>query len=152
MSLDTQPAAPHRLVIDTNVIISAALLAGSTSARLLRHSILNESIVLCEASYEELVTRLAKPKFDRYISQDMRRSFLHDLRAIAQWQPNPSATANAPRSRDADDNLFIDLALSSKAHLLISGDKDLTSMAESIAVYGLRITSPAQALELMLSR
>lgn len=104
---------------------------------------------MCELTFHELTTRLNRPKFDRYVSQDMRNIFLQELRAIAQWQHNPVTRQDIVRSRDANDNVFIDLALQSHAHLLISGDKDLLVLTDALNDHGLQVLAPAQALAVL---
>ena len=111
----------------------------------MNHARVNERLVMCEATLDELATRLDRSKFDGYISQDMRRVFLQELRDVAQWQPNPVAAQGIVRSRDANDNVFIDLALQSKAHLLISGDKDLLVLADALFIQGLQVLPPSEA-------
>jgi uncharacterized protein len=136
----------RRLVIDTNVFISAALLSTSTSAQLLQHALIHQRVVLCEVTFGELATRLQKPKFDRYISLDLRQSILRDLRAVADWEPNPAPVEGAPRCRDATDNVFIDLALRAGAHMLISGDRDLQAERKRLDALGLEVCGPSDAL------
>ena len=136
-------------MIDTNVIISANILNTSTSARLLEHALRFETLVMCKASYAELASRLNKPKFDRYVSLEKRQHQLRNLHDIASWQPDPLAFPDAVRCRDTKDNLFIDLALHSNASMLITGDQDLLVLASDLAVLGLQVLPPAQALALL---
>jgi putative PIN family toxin of toxin-antitoxin system len=93
-------------------------------------------------TFAELETRLWRPKFDRYLSPETRRLLLHDFKAVAEWVtlPEPSGLAY---SQDPDDDKFIHTALIDKADWLISGDTDLLKL---LAVEGLTILSPAQAL------
>ena len=51
--------------------------------------------------------------------------------------------------RDPKDNLFIDLALHSKASMLITGDQDLLVLADALSTHGLQVLPPAQALALL---
>jgi uncharacterized protein len=139
----------QRLVIDTNVLISAAISEAGLAARLLDHALLSEQVVLCEASYTEFASRLAKPKFERYIDHAQRNRILLNLHALAVWQNDPPPFVNAVRCRDPKDNLFIDLALHSKASMLITGDQDLLVLASELATHGLQVLPPAQALALL---
>lgn len=136
-------ADPLRAVVDTNVLISAALSGGSAPAIVLRHLLAHGRLVFCDETFAELETRLWRPKFDRYLSLERRRLLLHDLRAVGEWfklQPPPSTTF----SRDPDDDKFVHLALASQADWLVSGDQDLLSLAP---LNGVEILSPAEALQ-----
>ena len=132
--------AIERLVIDTNVLISAAFLQESVPARLLRRVLQNGRIVFSQATFTELESRLWRPKFDRYVSMENRRLLLHDLSSVADWAEPALASRH---SRDADDDKFVHLALASGAAWLISGDRDLLDLKR---VESVRVLSPASAL------
>lgn len=113
---------PTRVVLDTNVLISAALLPQSVPARLLQQVLLQSRLVFSRTTFSELETRLWKPKFDRYVTLDTRRRLLADLSAVAEWvEPKGSARY----SRDANDDAFVHAALEGGARWLVSGDEDL---------------------------
>ncbi len=135
---------PRPVVIDTNVLISAALSPGGSPAQLVRHVLRHERVVFSEHTHAELVTRLYRPKFDRYLTLDLRKRVMHDLEASAMWVV---AAPGPRRSRDADDDKFIDTALAARAFVLVTGDKDLLELAEPVAV---AIATPAQALALLV--
>lgn len=132
---------PARVVLDTNVLVSAALLPRSVPAQLLRQVLLVQSrLVFSQATLTELETRLWKPKFDRYISLDMRHLLLADLSAVAEWVA-PRGTAR--HSRDADDDAFIHAAIEGGAAWLVSGDEDLRVLRRAAVIETIR---PAEAL------
>ena len=131
---------PARVVLDTNVLISAALLPRSVPARLLQHVLVHSRLVFSLATFTELETRLWKPKFDRYVSLEMRRSLLADLSAVAEWVEPTSA---ARHSRDADDDAFIHAAIEGGAAWLVSGDEDLRVLRRAAVIETIR---PAEAL------
>ncbi len=132
--------AIERLVIDTNVLISAALLQDSVPARLHHRVMQHGRIVFSQATFTELESRLWRPKFDRYVSMENRRLLLHDLSSVADWAEPALASRH---SRDADDDKFVHLALASGAAWLISGDRDLLDLKR---VESVRVLSPASAL------
>ena len=70
--------ADHRLkvVIDTNVWISAALSQTGAPAQVVRHVLQHGVPVVSRQTFAELESRLWKPKFDRYLSIDLRRELL----------------------------------------------------------------------------
>ena len=134
---------PRRVVLDTNVLISAALMPASVPARLMQALLQSSRLVFAEPTFAELQTRLWRPKFDRYISVEARRRLLIALTAVAEWVRLPDGPA--PRlSRDADDDVFIQAALAAGADWLVSGDADLLDVPGAL---GLCILSPRQALD-----
>jgi putative PIN family toxin of toxin-antitoxin system len=129
------------VVLDTNVWLSAALSPNGAPARVVRAVLLQELAVFSDATFAELETRIWKPKFDRYISLEARKSILRDARSAALWVEIPQELAEQRWSRDADDDVFIRTALAAKAFWLVTGDDDLLSVP---AIDGLSIVTPAQ--------
>ena len=130
-------------VIDTNILISAALSVQGAPAKLVLCALARHRLVFSQATFDELRTRIDRPKFDRYISWDDRERLLHGFNACAVW-----VEAGAPGlyCRDRDDDHFIEAALKAQADYLVSGDKDLL---EAPPVQGLRVVSVHQALEVL---
>ena len=89
-------------------------------------------------TFAELETRLWRPKFDRYITLEQRKSILHDLDMIAHWV---EITGQPHYSRDRDDDKFVETAIAGQAEALISGDSDLLDLG---VVEGVSILSPRQ--------
>ncbi len=133
----------ERAVIDTNVLISAALSADSAPARITLWILEHSRLLFSPQTFAELETRLWRPKFDRYLSPEARRHLLHDFNAVAEWVELPDEPRPA-YSRDPDDDKFIHTALAGKADWLISGDSDLLDLPP---IAGLVMLSPAQALD-----
>lgn len=131
------------VVLDTNVWISAALSAAGAPAQIAQHLLAHGSPVFSQATFDELRTRLWKPKFDLYISQDARHSLLHDLSAAALWVDISPDMAAATYSRDRSDDAFIHAALASQAQWLVTGDQDLLCITSALPF---RIVTPAAAL------
>lgn len=130
-----------KLVVDTNVLISAALSSQGAPAQLMRRVLGQHILVFSQATFDELHTRIYRPKFDRYITLEQRQRLLHDFNACAHWvdlAPYPVYC------RDPDDDKFIATALQAQADWLVSGDRDLL---EAKPLAGLRIVTPMQALE-----
>ena len=77
----------ERLVIDSNVWI-AALISPTGTARQLVDAVLDNDIdiLMSEATYTELVSRLERPKFDRYREPDAWNLFLSELVELSLWQ------------------------------------------------------------------
>ena len=137
---------PEHWVVDTNVLISASLSRQGSPYQLVQHLLAHAVLVFSNETFEELTTRLHRPKFDRYISRELRERLLHDLSSSAMWvEPGPH-----PRwSRDPDDDKFIATALRVPGAWLVSGDQDLLTVE---APDGLRILTPAQAVQALAGR
>jgi putative PIN family toxin of toxin-antitoxin system len=132
-------------VIDTNVLISAAQSASGAPARLVQLVLERGSLVFSQPTFDELKTRLYRPKFDRYISLELREAVLHDLSAAARWV---EIGEPARYCRDRSDDMFIETALVAQAGIVVSGDQDLL---QAPAITGLRILNPQQALTELLA-
>ena len=138
------------IVIDTNVLISAALAPDGLPAKVVAKALTDHRLVFTSATFAELESRLWKPKFDRYINLDERKAVLHDISAAAVWVDVLPGIANKTYSRDANDDMFIHAAIASGATLLISGDQDLLVLADSLnGSHQPVICKPADALSLI---
>jgi putative PIN family toxin of toxin-antitoxin system len=133
-----------RVVIDTNVWLSAWLSReGRAAAAVVK--VLTEGVALFSAAtFDELQTRCWRPKFDRYWSLEQRRRLLADASAAALWVEPPESLMSLRASRDPDDDKFLQLALAADANWLVTGDADLLVLEAS---GGTSIVSPAQFLE-----
>lgn len=136
------PPGYRRVVVDTNVIISAALSARGAPALILRRLIRDAQLLFSEATFAELETRLWLPKFDPYLNLEERRALLHDLAATAHWCESPAV--EGAWCRDPTDDKFVALALATGVTRLVTGDADLLALDPLGA---LRVLTPAQALE-----
>jgi putative PIN family toxin of toxin-antitoxin system len=130
-------------VIDTNILISAALSSQGAPAKLVQSALAQHRLVFSQATFDELRTRIYRPQFDRYISLEDRERLLRDFSACAIWVESGEP---GQYCRDRDDDHFIEAALKAQAHCLVSGDQDLLEAPE---VLGLRIVSFHQALDLL---
>ena len=127
-------------VLDTNVLISAALSSKGAPHALVQHILNNGFLVFSTATFEELRSRIYRPKFDVYLSLDMREGLLHDFSASARWVEPDTVL---PYSRDPSDDVFIATAMKAGLSFLVSGDKDLL---EAPMPPGLQVLTPALAL------
>jgi uncharacterized protein len=132
-----------RVVIDTNVWISAALLPGSLPGQVVRRVLAQGVPVFSPATFEALRSRLWKPKFDRWVSLEMRQQWLHDADACALWVTPSANIAAQAYSRDRDDDAFIHAALAAEAGFLVTGDQDLLVVGQALPFL---ILTPAEAL------
>jgi uncharacterized protein len=112
----------QRFVLDTNVIVSAALLENSVARRAFDKAILHGQILISDDLQDELSEAILRPKFDRYLSTDKRLQFL--ARFINLAMPI-SVVEQIDICRDPKDNMILELAVDGKANCIVSGDKDL---------------------------
>ena len=72
------------LVIDSNVLISAAIFKGKLPDRVFRIAIQNHTILFSAFTYIELIDSFNKPKLNKYLSRNKRKVFLAE-RIIFKW-------------------------------------------------------------------
>ena len=134
----------ERVVVDTNVLLSAALSPSGTPATLLDRLLQVGKLVYSATTFAELEGRIWLPKFDRYLPMDSRRRLLREVNACAFWVEVPSTIAERKFSRDVMDDAFIHAAIRAGASRLITGDNDLLCLHP---LGDLHILSPRDALE-----
>lgn len=131
-----------RVVVDTNVLLSAAISPTGTAALLMRFLISHDVILLfSKETFAEFETRLWRPKFDAYISIERRKAILDDFAQFAVWV---EISGNVRHSRDPDDDKFVETALLGQADVIVSGDNDLLDLG---SIDGLLILSPRECWE-----
>ena len=132
-----------RVVLDSNVIISAALNPSGVPGTVVRALRSGDGVLLfSQRTFEELRTSILRPKFDRYVSRDERMTFIADLAAIATWV---SITGTPLGCRDPDDDKVLETALNGAADCLVTGDKDLLEMSP---FRGIPILKPREFLRI----
>ncbi len=135
----------HKLiVIDTNVLLSAALSPNGTARKALDKVYKEFKIAQSDETYQELKTRIYKPKFDKYISDEDRQDFLDIVKKYSQFI---EINSQINICRDPDDNKFLELAKDANAEFLITGDQDLLSL-KTLAEYQNQIITPRDFLDL----
>lgn len=132
-----------RFVLDTNVLISAALSTRAAPSLVTLWVIAHGRLVFSEPTFEELRSRLWRPKFDRYLTIERRNAILHDFSAIAEWT-DMADTPTPMASRDPDDDMFVRTAIAGSARWLVSGDADLLELPR---IEGVTVLPPAAMLE-----
>jgi uncharacterized protein len=113
-----------RLVLDTNIVVSA-LVWGGTPRQLLdlarenRVSLFTSTVLL-----EELADVLNRGKFAAMLaSRDITPEFLMQRYGMLAKLVKPQPIARTVR--DADDDAVIACALAAQANIIVSGDNDL---------------------------
>jgi uncharacterized protein len=136
------------VVVDTNVLLSAALAPSGVPALLMDRLLDVGRLVFSAATFAELEGRIWRPKFDRYLPMERRRQILQLARASAVWVDISGELAQRRFSRDATDNAFIHAALAAGASRLVTGDDDLLCLDPLDA---LRILTPRRAVDELLA-
>jgi putative PIN family toxin of toxin-antitoxin system len=112
----------NRFVLDTNVFVSAALFPGSKPDTVVREVLRTGELLASLKTLEELREVLNRKKFERYINRDDKEDFLRDVVDRSTIiEPNSRISI----CRDPKDNQILELAISGKADLIITGDDDL---------------------------
>jgi len=113
-----------RVVLDTNVLISAILFGGKP--RRVLEKVIRGEIQLClsEPILEELRGVLRRPKFD--YSPEAVQVILAELIAISDFV-NPSKTLCVV-SEDAEDNRILECAVEGGASYIVTGDVHLLKL------------------------
>ncbi|MCK9386852.1 MAG: putative toxin-antitoxin system toxin component, PIN family [Sulfuritalea sp.] len=115
----------RRIVIDTGVLVSAAIRPESIPALALEKAFLHFEVCASEETMAELETVLLREKFDRYASMDLRQTFLAGLRKRAALF---AVTQDVSDCRDPKDNKFLALAATAEAELIVASDPHLSDM------------------------
>lgn len=116
-----------RVVLDTNVLISAALRPnGSPRAVVDAVRAENGILLFSDETFEELRSRLHRPKFDGYVDRQGRAVYLALLEPVSEWV---SISGVQLGCRDPDDDKLLETALMGEADCLVTGDRDLLEMS-----------------------
>jgi putative PIN family toxin of toxin-antitoxin system len=129
--ISTSEPAP-RVVLDSKVLLSALVFAGGTLGRF-RSLWTSGTVVPCASKQttKELILLLANKKFK--LDRSDQESLLADYLPFVQVTDISPKThhANLPICRDPHDQMFLELALASKANFLVTGDQDLLVLAST---------------------
>ena len=119
---------PPRVVLDTNVVLSALLFGRGPTARVRVGWQSSRFVPLASTAIaRELVRVLAYPRFR--LSAEEQSELLADFMpwVVAVEVPDPPPAV--PRCRDPHDLAFLHLAVAGRARALVSGDQDLLALA-----------------------
>lgn len=125
-----------RILVDTNVLISAILLPGSRPSAALYHAARNHDLVLCDQNlreFHEVVARKAPqvlPDVDAFFAE-------------LPYELVPAVYSAEKLIRDAKDQPILDAAIVSNVDVIITGDKDFLCMGMELP----RCITAAQYLE-----
>lgn len=132
-----------RVVLDTNVVLSALLFPQGRLARLrIGWQRTTFDPLVSKATTEELMRALTYPKFKLRVED--QQELLADYLPYCTTMVMPAKRPRTPACRDPFDVPFLQLAIVGKADYLVTGDKDLLSLTG-------RIRCPIVTAEALLS-
>ena len=130
-------------MLDTNLLVSAALLEESIPRQALELALRSGEVLSSSQTLTELKEVLARTKFDRYVSQEIRLRFLANFLNLTR---PIEITEAITVCRDPKDNKFLELAVSGSAAYLVTGDKDLLVLHP---FRGISVLIPADFIDAM---
>ena len=111
------------VVIDANVLVSAAIINNSVSFLAVRKAFLSDLVIRSSSTTLEFSNTLKREKFDKYFRNEYERDFFIHL--FTSQSKIIEVSHRVTLCRDPDDNKYLELALSGKADRIITGDPDL---------------------------
>lgn len=121
-----------KVVIDTNVIISAVIGKSATLVKIYNSFVNNLfTPILSPPLQEEILNVARKPRLRRYFrAREIKR--LKELIKVDTLLVMP--TKKILICRDAKDNIILETALEAKANLIVTGDKDLLILKSFLGI------------------
>ncbi len=136
-----------RIVLDTNVIISALIAPRSLPGAVLWHWVDGRyDLVTCEQHIEELKRVSRYPKLKSLVQSHVVGSVVKDLRKAAEWLEK---LPPVDLCRDPMDNYLLAMAQASSADYVVTGDKaDLLVMGKHGATRIVSVREFAEVLKI----
>jgi putative PIN family toxin of toxin-antitoxin system len=114
-----------RLIVDTNVLVSAFVFKSETANNVVRVAAKKHTLLFSESTFKELKSTLLKQKFAGIAELSTIRKFIFNLVRIGEFiEPKIEITD----CRDPKDNKFLELAVAGDADCIVTGDKDLLEL------------------------
>lgn len=110
-----------RVVLDTNVLVSAALKQTSPPALALAFAEQHGTLLKSESTERQLWEVLGRPHLARLIAPE----WLGRVRRLMKRAEMIAAAEQITACRDRSDDKFLELAVSERADAIVSGDADL---------------------------
>jgi putative PIN family toxin of toxin-antitoxin system len=135
-----------RLVIDTNVVVSALLWGGKPLELLALAEQGEARLYASPPLLAELKKTIGKPKLARVLAASGRSAEEHvaDYRRLVTLMRR--ALPAGAWSRDPDDDRVVACALAAGADFLVTGDDDLLTLG---TIEGVRIVTPAALFDIL---
>jgi uncharacterized protein len=120
-----------RVVIDTNLVLSALVFGGGTAKLRLAWQGDRFTPLVSKATITELIRVLAYPKFK--LTKSEQEDLLADYLPFCETVLMPDVLPIIPECRDPLDAPFLVLALVGRADYLVTGDRDLLCLADQFS-------------------
>jgi uncharacterized protein len=111
-----------RFVFDTNVVVSALLLADSIPRQAFDKALDQGTVLISVPVILELADVLSRKKLNKYLLENERMRFLIGLLRETELI---DTTETITICRDPKDNKFLELAVDGNADYIVTGDADL---------------------------
>jgi uncharacterized protein len=131
----------RRLVLDTNVLVSAAFRNGSLPHRTLLKARTEARLLASDETLAEFHEVLLRKKFDRYFNRDLREGMLEEYARLCTLVPTPTSIRAC---RDPKDDKFLEVAAHGRADAIVTGDADLLDFNP---FRGIAILTPREYME-----
>jgi len=118
-------SADLRVVLDTNIVVSALLLQRSLTRQAFDHASSHGIVLVSAETVEELNDVLRRPKFEKYVGEEERMEF---LTAYVREARLVNITEAVKACRDPRDDKFLELAISGQATHIVTGDAGLLAL------------------------
>lgn len=133
---------PRRVVLDSNVFISAFLFGGPPQ-RVIEHALAGAvQVCLAFAILDEIRGVLQRPKFG--LSAERTLAICDEIEALCTMVTPTTRVRAVPE--DPDDNRVLECALAAKADAIVSGDAHLLKLH---AWRGIAILDPAAMVRVL---
>jgi len=128
-----------RVVIDTNVFISAALKTESVPGQVITEAARRHVLLKSVDVEKEVLETIERPRLAQLIAPTAQSS----LRRVLANAESAQITERIAVCRDPKDDKFLELAVNGRADIIVSGDADLLSLHP---FRGVAIETPAAFL------
>jgi putative PIN family toxin of toxin-antitoxin system len=132
-----------RIVVDTNVLVSAVLKANSLPFQVVRWIDRHGGLLKSVAAEQEVLNVLDRP----HIAAITIPSFRADVAGLLADAELVTIVERIAACRDPADDKFLELAVNGRADLIVSGDRDLLALDP---FRGIPILTPAAYLRHVL--
>jgi putative PIN family toxin of toxin-antitoxin system len=114
-----------RVVVDTNVLVSALLAANSIPGQAMTKAEDLGQLLASTATLAEIDEVLRRPRFARFLSMETRLEFLRRYREAVRL-----ILVSSPirACRDPRDDKFLEVAVYGQADVILTGDADLLAL------------------------
>ena len=134
-----------RLVLDTNVLVSALLSPAGPSAEILslwreHHQV---TVITASEQFDEIARVTRYPRFRAMVQPALAGRLVNRLREVATVLEK---LPTVDRSPDPDDNYLLAIAEAGEADFLVTGDKPLLGLKRHKST---RIVTPCALLKLV---